>query len=278
MLTAGIDVRYPFLLTTDYSSHIIEPIAQLYLRPDEEYAGGLPNEDAQSFVFDATTLFDRDKFSGYDRIEGGTRANLGFRYTGALGNGYALRAIAGQSFHLGGLNSFATDDLVKAGSDSGLETDRSDYVAMVGIDAPSGITTSLSGRFDESNLDLRRADATIGYQGIFWQTALTYTSIQAQPLYGSTSDQDEIQTAAAYKFQDYWSVFGSVTYDLNSNVVTRNGIGITYDDRDTIFSLVYKEERDTDQTVANDWSIGARISFRTLGDINVGDADFDDLN
>lgn len=278
MLTAGIDARYPILMTTQYSSHILEPIAQVFARPDEEYAGGLPNEDAQSFVFDATTLFDRDKFSGYDRIEGGTRANLGFRYTGALGNGYALRAIAGQSFHLGGLNSFATDDLVKAGSDSGLETDRSDYVSMVGIDAPSGITASLSGRFDESNLDLRRADASVGYQGIFWQTALTYTSIQAQPLYGSTSDQDEIQTAAAYKFADYWSVFGSVTYDLNSNVITRNGVGITYDDRDTIFSLVYKEERDTDQSIANDWSIGARISFRTLGDIDIGDTDFDGLN
>ncbi len=278
MLTAGIDARYPILLTTQYSSHILEPIAQVFTRPDEEYAGALPNEDAQSFVFDATNLFDRDKFSGYDRIEGGTRANLGFRYTGALGNGYALRAIAGQSFHLGGLNSFATDDLVKAGANSGLETDRSDYVAMVGIDAPSGLTASLSGRLDESNFDLRRADATVGYQGIFWQTAVTYTSIQAQPLYGSTSDQDEIQTAAAYKFADYWSVFGSVTYDLNSNIITRNGVGLTYDDRDTIFSLVYKEERDTDQSVANDWSIGARISFRTLGDINVGDTEFDGLN
>jgi LPS-assembly protein len=278
MLTAGIDARYPILLTTDYSSHIIEPIAQIFARPDEEYAGGLPNEDAQSFVFDATSLFDRDKFSGYDRIEGGTRANLGVRYTGALGNGYALRAIAGQSFHLGGVNSFATDDLVKAGANSGLETDRSDYVAMVGIDAPSGITASFSSRFDERNLDMRRADATLGYQGILWQTAVTYTSIQAQPLYGSTQDQDEVQTAAAYKFADYWSVFGSVTYDLNSNVITRNGIGITYDDRDTIFSLVYKEERDTDQSIANDWSIGARISFRTLGDIDVGDTKFDGLN
>ncbi|WP_428428129.1 LPS-assembly protein LptD [Pararhizobium sp.] len=278
MLTAGIDARYPILLTTQYSSHIIEPIAQIFARPNEEYAGGLPNEDAQSFVFDATSLFDRDKFSGYDRIEGGTRANLGVRYTGALGNGYALRAIAGQSFHLGGVNSFASDDLVKAGANSGLETDRSDYVAMVGVDAPSGITASLSSRFDERNLDLRRADATLGYQGILWQTAVTYTSIQAQPLYGSTRDQDEIQTAAAYKFADYWSVFGSVTYDLNSNVITRNGVGITYDDRDTIFSLVYKEERDSNQSIANDWSIGARISFRTLGDINVGDAKFDALN
>lgn len=278
MLTAGIDARYPILLATDYSSHIIEPIAQIFARPNEEYAGGLPNEDAQSFVFDATSLFDRDKFSGYDRIEGGTRANLGVRYTGALGNGYALRAIAGQSFHLGGVNSFATDDLVKAGANSGLETDRSDYVTMIGIDAPSGITASLSGRFDEKDFNMRRADATLGYQGIFWQTALTYTSIQAQPLYGSTSDQDEIQTAAAYKFADYWSVFGSITYDLNSNVITRNGIGITYDDRDTIFSLVYKEERDSNQSIANDWSIGARISFRTLGDIYVGDTKFDGLN
>ena len=100
----------------------------------------------------------------------------------------------------------------------------------------------------------------------------------AQPLYGSTRDQDELQTAAAYKFADYWSVFGSVTYDLNSNVNTRNGVGITYDDRDTIFSLVYKEERDSDQSIANDWSIGARISFRTLGDIDVGDTKFDGLN
>lgn len=278
MLTAGIDARYPILLTTDYSSHIIEPIAQIFARPNEEYAGGLPNEDAQSFVFDATSLFDRDKFSGYDRIEGGTRANLGVRYTGALGNGYALRAIAGQSFHLGGVNSFASDDLVKAGANSGLETDRSDYVTMIGIDAPSGITASFSGRFDEKNLDMRRADATLGYQGILWQTAITYTSIQAQPLYGSTTDQDEIQTAAAYKFADYWSVFGSITYDLNSNVITRNGVGITYDDRDTIFSLVYKEERDSNQSIANDWSIGARISFRTLGDIYVGDTKFDGLN
>ncbi|OJF94469.1 LPS-assembly protein LptD [Pararhizobium antarcticum] len=278
MLTAGLEARYPILFSGESSSHVLEPMAQIFARPDEEFTGGLPNEDAQSFVFDATSLFDRDKFSGYDRIEGGTRANIGFRYTGSFDNGYALRGVAGQSFHLGGVNSFASDDLVKAGSDSGLETERSDYVAMVGIDAPSGLTASLSGRLDESNLDLRRADASIGYQGIKWQTALTYTRIQAQPLYGSVSDQDEVQTAAAFKFREYWSVFGSVTYDINRDVISRNGIGFTYDDRDTIFSLVYQSERDTDQSLANDWSIGARLSFRTLGDINVGDTEFDGLN
>lgn len=277
MLTAGLEARYPIQITTDTSSHLIEPIGQIFLRPDEDYAGALPNEDAQSFVFDASSLFERDKFSGYDRIEGGTRANIGLRYTGTFDNGYALRGIAGQSFHISGLNSFATDDLVKAGSDSGLETDRSDYVAMLGIDAPIGINASISGRLDEKDLSLRRADATIGYEGIQWQSALTYTRIQAQPTYGSVSDQDEIQTAAAVKFEDYWSLFGSVTYDINNNFISRHGLGITYDDQDTVLSLVYQQERDVDSSLANDWSIGARISFRTLGDINVGSTSFTGL-
>lgn len=278
MLTAGLEARYPILFVGDNSSHVLEPIAQIYARPDEQHAGGLPNEDAQSFVFDATNLFDRDKFSGFDRIEGGTRANVGLRYTGTFDSGYGLRGIVGQSYQLGGLNSFATEDLVQAGANSGLETTRSDYVAMFGVDAPSGLMASLSGRLDEKDLALRRADATVGYLGLTWQAAMTYTRIEAQPLYGSLTDQDEIQTAAAYKFHDYWSVFGAITYDINNDVISRNGFGITYDDQDTLFSLVYQEERDTDSTIANDWSIGARISFRTLGDVNVGDTRFEELD
>lgn len=69
-----------------------------------------------------------------------------------------------------------------------------------------------------------------------------------------------------------------MTYDIDAGVVSRNGLGITYDDQDTLFSIVYKQERDTDSSLANDWSIGARISFRTLGDVYVGDTRFDELD
>ena len=87
----------------------------------------------------------------------------------------------------------------------------------------------------------------------------------------------EIQAAGAFRFRDYWSVFGSVTYDIGNHVVSRNGIGLSYDDRDTIFSIVYEQERDKSSSVANDWSIGARLMFRTIGDIRVGDAAFTGL-
>ncbi len=86
MATAGLELRWPILFSTTSSTHILEPIAQIYMRNNERYAGQLPNEDAQSFVFDATNLFSRDKFSGYDRVEGGTRANLGLRYSGNFSN------------------------------------------------------------------------------------------------------------------------------------------------------------------------------------------------
>ena len=66
----------------------------------------IPNEDAKSLVFDDTILFDIDKFSGYDRIETGTRANVGVRYTAQLPSGAYARAVFGESYQLAGQNSF----------------------------------------------------------------------------------------------------------------------------------------------------------------------------
>jgi LPS-assembly protein len=270
MLTAGLEAKYPILVSTSNSTHVFEPIAQIYARPNEQLAGELPNEDAQSFVFDATNLFDRDKFSGYDRVEGGTRANVGIRYTGSFDSGYKLQSIFGQSYQLAGMNSFATSDLVGVGAESGLETKVSDYVGMFGVTTPQGISLSTSYRLDEKDLSYRRGDTAVSYSNPDFQTSLIYTHIQAQPNYGFTDNQDELQTRAQYKFKDYWSIFGTVSYDLNNDEITRRGIGLSYEDECTIFSIAYLEHKDSTNESASDWSIGARITFRTLGDINLG--------
>lgn len=278
MLTAGLEARYPILMTTENSSHIFEPIAQIFIRPNEQLAGGLPNEDAQSLVFDATTLFDRDKFSGFDRTEGGTRANLGLRYNGTFDNGYTLRSLFGQSYQLAGLNSFSTPDLVNVGAESGLETDVSDFVGMAGVDMPNGLSVATSARFDKNDFDLERTDASIGYRNDIFQTDLIYTQIAAQPKYNLPNDNNEIQSASTLKLNKNWSVFGAVTWDINANLLSRRGIGISYEDECTVFSLVYSDKRDDINQAANDWQIGARLTFRTLGDVNVGNTKLDSFN
>lgn len=271
MLTAGVEMRYPWLVTMGNSTHIIEPIAQIYARNDEQLAGELPNEDAQSLVFDASNLFSRNKFSGFDRVEGGTRANVGLRYTGSLDNGVGLRAVIGQSYHLAGLNSYATDDLLAVGSDSGLETDVSDFVASAGIELPMGLSLSTGVRLDEKTLELRRTDVNATYSNDRLSTSLTYTQVDARPEYSFDDDNQTIAASSTIKLNQSWSVFGSVNYDIDSNAFNRRSVGVSYADECTTFSVFYSDKTDPDDETANDWTVGGRLVFRTLGEVKLSD-------
>ncbi len=272
MITAGTEVSYPFLITMPGSEHIIEPIGQIFVRPDEQMAGRLPNEDAQSFVFDATNLFDRDKFSGYDRIEGGTRANLGVRYKGTFDNGYSVNAIAGESFQVAGRNSFAQTDLVYAGWNSGLDKKASDYVGMVNVQTPYGLGVTESLRLKKENFQVARLDSTLSYSSKAYNVSATYSRIAPQPEYGSPDRGEQIILTNSVKFQQYWKLYGTVNYDIRARQLNSSTIGLSYEDECTIFAIGFTSTRDTTNNSGSDWAIGARLSFRTLGDVRVGDA------
>jgi LPS-assembly protein len=267
MATAGLELRYPILFSATGSSHILEPMAQTFVRPNESYVGGLgiPNEDAQSFVFDATTLFDRDKFSGYDRVEGGTRANVGLRYSGSYDNGWTTHALFGQSYQLAGQNSFDTPDLVNVGAYSGLETKTSDFVALAGIASPTGLSASVSGRFDENTFEARRTEVKAGYGGAPIAITSSYTFIQAQPLYGFDTDRHEVSLAASTRLGQNWSVFGSGTYDLENSYMARRGVGFSYADECFTYLMTFSETQ-ASPSAKKTQNVGFNISFRTLGD------------
>ncbi len=42
MVTAGLELRWPILFSTTSSTHILEPVAQIFVRNNERYAGQLP--------------------------------------------------------------------------------------------------------------------------------------------------------------------------------------------------------------------------------------------
>ena len=279
MPTAGLEVRYPILFSkAGGSSFVVEPIAQLFVRPDEPQAGtvGIPNEDAQSFVFDAATLFERDKYSGYDRVEGGTRANFGVRFAASYANGWSSNALAGQSYHLSGTNSFATPDLVHAGASSGLETSTSDFVAMAGLASPDGLSASVSGRFDERNFTMRRAEVKAAYATRPITLAGRYTFIQAQPLYGLPLDRQEVEASTTIRFADNWRAFGSGTYDIQSDKLVSGTLGLGYDDECFSYALFMNETRSVLGTQPVERSIGFNVKLRTLGEFGSDTGEFDD--
>ena len=275
MATAGLEWRWPVLFSSTSSTHVLEPMAQVFARPDEQYVTslGVPNEDAQSFVFDASTLFERDKFSGYDRMEGGTRVNVGVRYSGVYGTGWTTNAVLGQSYQVAGQNSFAQPDLVNVGAFSGLETPTSDYVGLFGFATPIGLSSSVSARLDEQSLELRRAELKAGLVASPISLTAKYAFIQAQPLYGFPTDRHEVTVGGSTKLLDYWRLFASGTYDFQTNVLTSDSVGFSYDDECFSYTMTYAEVRNS-RTLEVTQTVGFNISFRTIGDFGSNSSTF----
>lgn len=268
MATAAIEARYPYLIDTANASHVIEPIGQLVVRPDETQIGFLPNEDAQSLVFNTGNLFQLDKFSGYDRIEGGSRANVGLRYAGALDSGYTIDAVVGQSYHLSGINSFAQTDLALVGFDSGLETDRSDYVTSLAFGTPIGLEFGAQGRFDEIDYALRRSDVYGSYSSGPASAQITYTDIAAQPTYGSISDRSQVTASGSLKFTENWTASGALGYDVENSAVVEKKFGIGY--ADECFSLLvsYSDTIDRYTQESNSKTLMFQVGLRTISDFS----------
>lgn len=266
MPTAGLEARYPYLIQTATSSHVIEPIAQLLVRPNEMDAGLLPNEDAQSLVFNTSNLFQADKFSGYDRIEGGTRANVGLRYVGTFDTGYSLDALVGQSYQLAGENSFAQTDLALAGIESGLETARSDYVGSVALLTPIGLQFGAQARLDDESWGLERTDLSTAYKRGRFSGSVAYSFIAAQPISGFPVDRQQVTTTAAVKLTDEWSAFGSLGYDLENSEFIQRSFGLAY--MNDCFSLSASYQNITDRYEQNpsESTLLFRVGLRTIAD------------
>jgi LPS-assembly protein len=230
MPTIGLEYRYPFINVQPWGTTTLEPIAQVIIRPNEPDAGKLPNEDAQSMTFDTSNLFSVDKFSGYDRVEGGGRANAGVQATTQFDHGGTVTAVFGQSYQLYGLNSFAVADATNTGIDSGLDKPVSDYVASVAYSPNRTYTFSVRGRFDEATGSANRLEAEARANYDRWSLSVLYGDYAPQAELGYLTRREGILTSASVKLAANWVVTGSARWDLVANQLNQYVIGFGYVD------------------------------------------------
>jgi LPS-assembly protein len=232
MPAIGIEYRFPFAGSLGtWGTQQIEPIAQVIARPNETRIGRLPNEDAQSLVFDDTSLFNWDKFSGYDRAEGGVRANLGLKYSLQGPNGMYGELLFGQSYQLAGRNSFAVGDIANVGLDSGLDSKRSDIVGRGLFSPTQNITFITRARFDKDTFDVNRFEAGVVAN---WNplvpvtTSITYARYGAQPDFGLLQRREGLVASGGYNLTSHWNIQGSLTFDLDRYLTSRNTFATAY--------------------------------------------------
>ena len=294
----GLEWQYPFAVTNSWGSQTITPIAQFIARPSEVMPRIQPNEDAQSLVFDDTNLFAWNKFSGYDRIEGGTRFNYGAQYTANFANGGHANVVVGESIQVAGQNSYTLFDMANTGMDSGLDKRFSNFVAGEMIQPTSAPISFLSKQqFDSSTFQLDRFDAIARASLGGFTSSLDYALYAAQPALGWEYPREGLTGSASYKFLDRWTVDGSLVVDMSRHYYDIPGedtpifypigysFGLGYKDECTTLTVRYSSSTSapaafpefaggplTYVPATHNQTLMFQLVLRTLGDLrgNVG--------
>ena len=234
--STGVDVRMPFISSSEHGQSIITPVFQLISAADQTNVNQWGNEDAITLNFDHTSLFLSDRFTGLDRYEGGTRANIGATYAYYDANGGFVRASLGESVHIAGQNSFVAG--------SGLSGENSDVVGNIVFQPWSDLSLSYEARMlnDFSALDRQEALASLTFDRI--SANLGYLNIAAEPNYGRILPENWVQGDVKVGLEDGWNVFGGLTYDIGYSEITRKTFGLEFDCECMNFKVAYTGTND----------------------------------
>jgi LPS-assembly protein len=212
-------------------SHLFEPIAQLVYRGSDTSLVGITNDDAHSFIFDTSNLFSYNRFSGIDRQETGLRANIGGHYLGSFEDGSWLDLVAGQSFHLAGINGLGVSDHVQVGTHTGLGTPASFIVGSARGGFENGVSGGVKVQVDPSAWKITRAGVGVSYSPPEWfSLGMDYIYVAADPLLGVVSDQHEVAGRASVTMWDYYTLSGGLTWNIATNTWIKANTGVGYDD------------------------------------------------
>lgn len=249
---ANVTIRYPFGRRGDGYQQILEPIALLSVAPNLKRSSLYPNEDSLDVEFDETNLFSTNRFTGVDRLEGGTRMAYGVRNTYINDNGGKVEMLGGQIFRAKKNQTFPDG--------SGLTDRLSDYVGRIGVSPSSLFDANYGFRLAQEDLSFRRQQITTSMGRPIFRPSLRY--LYSQETEASANDilkLEEGMLGFSSSFAQYWTISASHTHAFRPNPGARNTlVGVTY--KDECFEATLSGARD--YTTREDLESGTTVYFR----------------
>ena len=178
---AVVKLNWPFVRDAGtLGNQVIEPIAQLIAAPNagNSVRDNIPNEDSLDYEFTDSTLFQTNRFGGYDRFDGGTRANYALHLAWNFPGGQKIDGLVGQSWQEHIDHNLYPEFQPWNGFDLGSHV--SDVVSRISFVPDNWIDFTARGRFDHSNGDVRFADGVTSFGKPILHASLGY-------FYGSTN-------------------------------------------------------------------------------------------
>ena len=266
-IRTALDWRMPFLRDGgDWGRQVIEPRIQMVTGPMTGGQYRIPNEDSIVLDFTDANLFSLNRFSGRDRQEGGTRADMALRGAWLLPEDRQVEALVGRSFRV-------QEDGGPFYPYSGLEKRASDYVGRLSLRPASWLDLTGRARRDGESFAARAYDVSATIRP-FEDTSFTLGYLQAPPMpyLNPVAQREEIYLGASQRL-GFWRVSAFTRQDLQLNRPVATGLSALYEDEcfifETRFVKRYAEDPATNDLYPASTMLLFRFGFKTIGDFGL---------
>jgi len=257
---AALDWRWPFIANSGAGhSYILQPIAQFIAQPYGGNPASLRNEDSGNFEFDEDNIFSFNRLPGYDLIESGPRANVGFMAQ-AIFPGGEVQGIVGQTYRL------KPDPIFSALS--GNAGTASDIVGRFSVKFPHLDITD--------RVDIDRGDGTVRRHefyvtGSYGRSSvqLSYVQLPPQAITLGLPSREELNAQADLNVWRNWQVFVAAQRDLQGGQFLNTEYGFGYEDECLAISLAYRRKYTSDVVLGLPPSTSVILRFN----LKTGDSD-----
>src|ERR1700722_2852569 len=268
----AVDVTWPWMRDSgSWVTHLSEPPLQLVVQPrtGDSQLQRIPNEDSLDFEFSDANLFGFNRFTGVDRLEGGTRLNAALHGAWYLG-GTVIDGLVGQSYQTG------TDNLFPVGS--GLHDSVSDIVARASFSPAPWLDLTYRTRLDKQTLNTRLGDApmTLGTNNLRLVGGYLYSTFDPfffydtptppPPTSGFFAPRNEA-TALLTSAWGHYRFSLSARRNLSTNQMVYYGATVAYEDECFIVDVRFNRRFTTLLGDNGSTALLVFFTFKTIGQV-----------
>jgi LPS-assembly protein len=261
----GADISYPLYRRWRDATVVLEPLAQIAVSPKADQvvighdpATGKPiyfNEDSIAFEFDETTLFQANKFPGYDLYEDGLRLNVAGRGSILWDDGRRASLLVGRSFRDRPNTVFAPG--------SGLNQRASDWIVAGDAQLSKEFSVFARTRLDGDTFEVHRLEAGANVNIARWGSGYVRYLSDDQGINGTPVKN--IDLGGDLNVAQHWGVSTYGNRDLLQHAWVIRDVGVFYKDDCIRVDVYYRHQDVIIGRLGSSDQLSIRLTLATLG-------------
>ena len=250
-----VELRWPHTrMDTSGGYQTLEPVMQLV--GSDVDGDPVPDETSVMVDFDEGNLFASNRFSGFDMVETGLRANLGVTSTRYDAEGWSSALSVGKILRFEDEGQFAAE--------SGLSGDQSDWLVAAAFNMGDKISVANRAIFD-NGFDFTSNEARVDLQTDRAMFSGAYLWMEGEPAEDRPDDMHELLVDASYRLSRHWTGSVDGRYDSMGERFAKLGAGLEYRNECVRVGFSISNSYDDAASTTVDTSYGVELQLLGIG-------------